>query len=70
VATPDACRELGRPSLIVDPGVTRPSQVRRWEDEKGIRVLNVAGHRESRSPGIGGRVEAFLGRVFRDRSVA
>jgi hypothetical protein len=28
VATLDACRKLGRPFLIVDPGVTRPSQVR------------------------------------------
>jgi hypothetical protein len=28
-------------------------------------VLNVAGNRESAAPGIGARVEAFLGRVFR-----
>jgi hypothetical protein len=30
-----------------------------------VRVLNVAGSRESRAPGIGDRVERFLLEVFR-----
>jgi hypothetical protein len=30
-----------------------------------IRALNVAGNRESKSPGIGQRVETFLARLFR-----
>jgi hypothetical protein len=29
-----------------------------------VRVLNVAGNRESVNPGIGDRVKAFLARVF------
>ncbi|MBV8078038.1 MAG: hypothetical protein JO284_16645 [Planctomycetaceae bacterium] len=28
--------------------------------ENKIRILNVAGHRESKAPGIGARVERFL----------
>jgi hypothetical protein len=36
-----------------------------WIRENDIKVLNVAGNRESKSPGIGLRVELFLGRVFR-----
>jgi hypothetical protein len=35
-----------------------------------VRVLNVAGNRESKTPGIGLRVETFLARVlaFAERS--
>jgi hypothetical protein len=45
--------------------VTRPSQVVAWLAEKGVRVLNVAGNRESTAPGVGERVERFLGAVLR-----
>jgi len=63
--TLDACREQGKPFLIVFVAITKPSQVRDWLEEKGIRPLNVAGNRESTSPGIGERVERFLGVVLR-----
>jgi hypothetical protein len=46
-------------------GITRPSEVVAWIAENGVRVLNVAGNRESLSPGIGDRVERFMARVFR-----
>ncbi|GAC1475589.1 MAG: hypothetical protein NVSMB9_28430 [Isosphaeraceae bacterium] len=62
--TLDACRLQGKPFLIDFPG-TRPSQVWDWLAQHGVRVLNVAGNRESKSPGIGDRVETFLLRVFR-----
>jgi hypothetical protein len=52
-ATLDACRIQGRPFLIVYHGATKPSQVRDWIVAKGIRPLNVAGNRESKSPGLG-----------------
>ena len=55
----------GKPFLIVYRGTTRPSQVRDWIVAKGIRTLNVAGNRETKAPGIGDRVERFLGAVFR-----
>jgi hypothetical protein len=51
--------------LLVYQGVSRPSEASTWIKAKGIRVLNVAGNRESSSPGIGDRVERFLGAVFK-----
>lgn len=61
--TLDACRLSDKPYLIVFSG-TRPSAVARWLEEKGIRILNVAGNRESVAPGIGAKVERFLLDVF------
>lgn len=43
----------------------RPSAVGRWLALQNIKVLNIAGNRESGAPGIGTRVEAFLGRLFK-----
>lgn len=40
-----------------------PRIVREWLDHVGVRVLNVAGPRESKSPGIGDQARAFLRRV-------
>jgi hypothetical protein len=62
--TLDTCRKLGKPYRIVYKG-TRPSEVSAWIAGKNVRVLNVAGNRESKSPGIGARVERFVGAVFR-----
>ena len=53
--TLDACRAMDKPFLLVFQGVTRPSQVVAWLGEKGVRVLNVAGNQELKSPGIGTR---------------
>lgn len=62
--TLNACRGMGRPTLIVRPGM-RPSEVAAWlRRQPRLRVLNVAGNRESKAPGIGDRVEAFLVAVF------
>jgi Circularly permutated YpsA SLOG family len=64
-ATLDACRLSRKPFLIVFRGTTRPSQVVAWLREQNVRLLHVAGNRESKDPGIGARVESFVGRVFR-----
>jgi hypothetical protein len=46
-------QRLGRPSLTVDLYAPRePSVAREWIERKRILVLNVAGPRESRCPGI------------------
>jgi len=58
------CQRVNKTFLIVGPGITRPSIVREWLADRGVKVLNVAGSRESREPRIGARVEAFLGKVF------
>jgi hypothetical protein len=57
---------MGRPYLLVTPRkVVRPSDVAEWITANRVRVLKIAGNRETKSPGIGARVEAFMGRVFR-----
>jgi hypothetical protein len=66
-ATHDAAlaRGFSYPFLVVFPRITRPSEVAGWITEKNVRTLNVAGNRESVSPGIGERAERFLVAVFR-----
>jgi hypothetical protein len=64
-ATLDACQFQGKPSLVVFPGATRSAQIRGWIVEHGVRILNVAGNRESTALGIGDEVERFMARVFR-----
>jgi hypothetical protein len=63
--TIDACRQLGRAYMLVVPGQTiKPSQVAAWIGEHSIRILNVAGNRESKAPGTGQNVERFLTELF------
>jgi hypothetical protein len=45
--------------------LSTPRSIADWILESQIRVLNIAGSRESRAPGIGTKVEAFLMVVFR-----
>jgi len=60
-----ACRKFGKPCMLVYPGAAfEPSHVATWIAENRIRTLNVAGNRESEEPGIGDRVERFLGQVL------
>jgi len=47
------------------PGaVQRCRDVLQWLDEVGGNVVNIAGPRESESPGIGEKAEKFLCEVF------
>jgi hypothetical protein len=63
--TLNAVRGVGRPSLLVIPRrEVRPSDVAGWITRRGFRTLNVAGHREGKSPGTGARVERFMADVF------
>lgn len=62
--TAGATRNLGRPFFRVVGGETTPIHVREWIASGGIRTLNVAGNRESKSPGIADRVRVFLLRVL------
>jgi hypothetical protein len=64
-ATHDAALVHSKPYFIVWPRTTRPSDLAAWLAKKRVRILNVAGNRESVSPGIGARVEAFLAEVFK-----
>jgi Circularly permutated YpsA SLOG family len=63
--TVGACQRLGKPCMPVYPGASfEPSHVATWIAENKIRTLNVAGNREAEEPGIGDRVERFLGQVL------
>jgi hypothetical protein len=63
--TVGACHRFGKPCLPVTPDASfDPSYVAAWIAENKIATLNVAGNRESDEPGIGERVERFLGEVL------
>lgn len=56
----------GRTWMIATPGETTVSHVVEWlATHHYVQVLNVAGNRESRCPGIGDRAERFLEALFR-----
>ena len=60
-----ASRRLGKPCMPVYPAASfEPSHIVAWITENEIRTLNVAGNHESEAPGIGVRVEQFLGQVL------
>jgi hypothetical protein len=50
--TIEVAREHARPHLTLDLDARNVSEIRRWMDDNGIRRLNVAGPRESESPGV------------------
>ncbi|MBK8907973.1 MAG: putative molybdenum carrier protein [Rhodospirillales bacterium] len=54
-------QKLLRPCRVVDLDVEpHPEAVGRWLDDTGVKVLNVAGPRESGCPGIYAAATAFL----------
>ena len=65
-ATVAACLTFGKPYMPVYPGASfEPAHVATWIVENKIKTLNVAGNREDEEPGIGDRVERFLGEAFK-----
>jgi hypothetical protein len=59
--TGEVARRLGRPVWRVAEGaVPDPAAFRGWLDRHRVRVLNVAGPRESESPGVGERTRVLL----------
>lgn len=55
-----------RPYLVVDlDGSPDAAEVRRWLEQQQVGTLNVAGPRESQSPGIGAIAREFVLRVLR-----
>jgi hypothetical protein len=55
-----------KPCLVIDLGLGGdPEIVRKWEQTNRIRILNVAGPRESKTPGIHNKAVKFLRRIFR-----
>jgi hypothetical protein len=61
-------RRLGRPSLTIDlSGPRDGTAAREWIAREGIRVLNVAGPRESRSPGSYAAAAGLLRDLLEER---
>ena len=63
--TIEVARRLGKPCLVLD--VTKKphaSQVRTWTGQHQIQVLNVAGPRESKCPGIYRQAKRFLSQAL------
>ncbi len=57
----DAARRHGKPCrVVVLGGSERPADVAAWLRRARVRVLNVAGPRESEAPGIGRDAARFL----------
>ncbi len=57
----------GRACMVVDlDDPPPPEAVRRWLDANRVEVLNVAGPRESQSPGIAAPAGAFITRVVEE----
>ena len=55
----------GKPCLVVDlASESALSGVREWLEDQKVRVLNVAGPRESENPGIGEQASRFLSIVL------
>ena len=63
--TAEIAKHLGKPHLVVElNGAEHPEAMRAWMAAQGITVLNIAGPRESKSPGIYAKAAAFLRKVL------
>jgi hypothetical protein len=65
--TLEVCELWRKPVMIIEPHRSiLPSDAVQWlRNHPQIQILNVAGYRESKNPGIGERVERFLIAVFK-----
>jgi len=63
--TIDHAARLGKPHLVLDLAEQpAPSAVREWINAHGIKIVNVAGPRESKCPGIYAQASEFLRAAF------
>jgi hypothetical protein len=64
-ATIKFAKKYGKPCLVIDLGSGGdPEVVRKWGQANRVRILNVAGPRESETPGIHDRTVDFLRKVL------
>ena len=64
-ATIKFAQEYKKPYLVIDLGLGGdPEIVRKWQQTNKIRILNIAGPRESKSPGIHDRIVEFLRKML------
>ncbi len=63
--TIDLAKKHKKPLLIIELEDGDPELVARWIEGNSIRILDVAGPRESKHPGIHDRAVEFLSSVFK-----
>jgi hypothetical protein len=67
--TREEAQALGRPCLALDlagiPEARAVKRIRAWLEDASVRILNVAGPRESNAPGIYARVRGVIGALLR-----
>jgi hypothetical protein len=60
--------EHQKPCLAVDlDSPIPPGEIRKWLEEHGVKVLNVAGPRESQSPGISQSARDFVVKLLKTK---
>lgn len=64
--TERAAQQRGKPLLQIKMDVDELQTIGAWVDSNAIRVLNVAGPRESEAPGIYASAKAFLTRLIEE----
>lgn len=64
LCTWNACDLNSKPFLEISAGITTPRLVADWIAFHSIEVLNVAGNRESKNPGIFAATKVFLTELF------
>jgi hypothetical protein len=63
--TIELAKTLSKPFCIISTtDASGPGKARTWADKNNVRVLNVAGPRESKMPGIYQKASAILLRLF------
>jgi hypothetical protein len=69
--TVEMARRYGKPVLVIDllkDAAHAPETIAAWVRENKIAVLNVAGPRESTTPGVNKKAKALLSRTLRRAS--
>ena len=65
--TVEVAAARGKPCLVLDLATApAPEAVRAWAAAQAVKVLNIAGPRESKSPGIYAQAAAFLRQALAD----
>lgn len=65
--TIDLCKRYKKPWLVIDPADEQAgTDIQHWIKQNRISVLNVAGNRESISPGIQRKAHEFLLQLFKN----
>jgi predicted Rossmann-fold nucleotide-binding protein len=66
--TMDLCKRHHKPCIAINLAEDKPVDIKSWLEKNSVHILNVAGNRESISPGIHDMAYRFLLQTFDDLS--